>query len=79
MTDTLTAEAPQEARLRRATGARQTLVPAPGPFAVEARNAAGAPRTLGAFGTMLLVFYPVCASILIVLTGVLLAGPAPVA
>ena len=80
MTDALAPAAAQEARLRPAAAkAADMPAPGPGPFDAGSHDAAGAPRTLGALGTMLLVFYPVCASILIVLTGVLLAGPAPVA
>ena len=70
------ATTPQEARLRpAANGDKVADAPAPGPFE-GSHGAAGAPETLGALGTVLLVLYPACASILIVLAPLLLAGPA---
>lgn len=76
MTKDLIAATPQEARLRPAAdGGKTADAPAPGPFD-GSHDAAGAPETLGALGTVLLVLYPACASILIMLATVLLAGPA---
>lgn len=74
MTDTLATRPETYLRPAKATDAP---APAPGPF--DTRDAADAPPTLGALATILLVLYPACASVLIVLAGVLLAGPMPVA
>ena len=77
MTATLIAEPAPATHLRPAGKAVDVPAPAPGPF--DTHDAAGAPPTFGALATVLLVLYPACASVLIVLTGVLFAGPVPVA
>ena len=77
MTATRIAEPAPATHLRPAGKAIAALAPAPGPF--DTHDAAGAPPTFGALATVLLVLYPACASVLIILTGVLLAGPVPVA
>ena len=77
MTATLIAEPAPATHLRPAGKAIDAPAPAPGPF--DTHDAAGAPPTLAAFATILLVLYPACASVLIVLTGVLFAGQIPVA
>ena len=77
MTETRIAEPAPATHLRAAGKTVDAPAPAPGPF--DTHNAASAPPTLGALATVLLVLYPACASVLIILTGVLLAGPVPVA
>lgn len=76
MTKDIVAGTKREARLRPAAeGETVANAPAPGPFDAGSHDAVGAPETLGALGTVLLVLYPACASVLIVLTTILLAGP----
>ena len=77
MTDTRIAAPTPATHLRPAGRTVDEPAPAPGPF--DTNDAAGAPPTLGALTTILLVLYPACASVLIVLTGVLFAGQIPVA
>ena len=77
MTDTRIAAPTPATHLCAAGKAVDAPAPAPGPF--DTHDAAGAPPTFGALATVLLVLYPACASVLIVLTGVLFAGPVPVA
>ena len=77
MTETRIAEPAPATHLRAAGKTVDAPAPAPGPF--DTHDAAGAPPTFGALATILLVLYPACASVLIVLTGVLFAGQIPVA
>ena len=79
MTDTRIAAPAPAAHLRPAGRTVDEPAPAPGPFNADSHDAAGTPPTLGALTTILLVLYPACASVLIVLTGVLFAGQIPVA
>lgn len=73
MTTTISPE-PQDRTLRAAThDTVATPLPAPGPFAPAEQGKST--DMGGALGLALLVMYPVCAVIFVIIAGVVLGGP----